>query len=559
MKNPQSRLLPLLLLSAAAVQAAGTDVPIKNNALEEARDNLREIRNIENNLREEAAWFLQKNRQEDAATPAETAQTPPLTDISGSAQACLKYQNVEIKGINLINAEKIRNNLPKCVTEQSLNQLSRDITAAYIEKGYPYNKIDFIEENGGLTVRVTEGRIKEITGGSRTVNIHTLFPGHKNKPVNIRYLDQGIEQANKLSGNNVSVDVYPHDDGTATIALQNETGKNWFGSITVDNKGSSSRPAVARVQAGIDSPLGLSDSLYISGHSNIRHGNGYYSRGGNLFYNVPYGMWTFSGYVGQSRSQSITRFSSGVELAYRSRNQTAGIKAERVISRGQKHIASAYAGTDYLRTKAVYGGSTIAMQSPRLATVQAGLSHSYMLKNGIWMNNIGLEVGTRMWGAKDHQDSPFTARHRLYTLQSDLSQSRRLGKWLLRNQHRLSAQYSKSDLYATKQFSAGDRNNVRGFKKLSLDGNSGMALNNNLLARRYTKTGIYVEPYVGADWGFAKDTENRYRGTGIAAGINIGYRQRWQFNLESARGFFKDRKQSKAREEQINASFRVYF
>lgn len=558
MNKRSQHLIPLILVSAAGlVHAADPVVPVRNNALEDTRDNLREIRNIEDGLREDAAWSLHKSQEQqknNVINTPEKVETPQL----GTKEQCLQDKKLTLEGVTLLNIEKIRKKLPNCVSEQSLNQLSRDIIAEYISKGYINTQIDFIEQGSNLIVKVKEARIREITGASKTVNIKTLFPNYKDKSLNIHDLDQGIEQANKLNSNKISMDIYPHDDGTVSVGLVNDSKeKKWFGSVSVDNRGSRNHRAVVRTQIGIDSPLGLSDSLYIGGSTNIRHDDGHYSRGGNIFYTVPYGAWTLSAYGSQSRSQSITTFASGIHFAYRTKSDAAGLKAERVLMRNQSNIVSAYGGVDYLNTKAVYGGSKLALQSPRLGTFQAGLSYSRMLKTGIWINDLNIEVGTRAFGAKDTANSPFTSRFTKYSLQSNLYQSHWLGSWLIRNQHQLSAQYSKKDLYSTKQFSVSS--NVRGFKELSLDGNSGVSIRNNLLARRQSTTGLFFEPYVGGDWGFVKDGKNYYRGTGVALGINIGYKQRWQFSLESAQGFFRAKDKNKANEKNVTASFRVSF
>lgn len=582
MKHPEyarrSLLSVLLFTAASAVQAADpAQLPTKNPLLDDARDNLREIRDLENSLREEAVWSIQKAQQEKAenqpqnqeGSQQETAaesksdvsaeQIVPKNDTTVAADTCLNYTQTAIEGMTLIDAEPFRAKLSKCVTEDLLNELSRDITAAYIEAGYLHTKIDFKEEKGGLTIKVTEGRIREITGGSRTVNVDMLFPKHRDRPISVNYLDQGIEQANKLGGNNVSMDIYPHDDGTATISLTNQSGKNWFGSLTVDNRGSKDHRAVARVQVGVDSPLGLSDNLYVGGHSNIRHGNGYFSRGANVFYSVPYGAWTFSANASVSDSRTVTEFGNR-RFAYDSKSVGAGVKAERMMYRSQKHILSAYGSFDYLSNKATFGGSRLALQSPKLATVETGITYSQTLPNGIWVNDIGVEFGTRALGAKDDPESPFTARYTRFGIQSNLVKSRRLGTWFMRNQHRLSAQYSGTkNLYSTKEFTLSDRAYVRGFKDLSLSGHTGVSVSNNLFLRKTAETGHFVEPYAGVDTGIVKDGKERYRGTGVALGVNIGYKQRWQFTLESARGFYRGRASGKKREEQITASFRVSF
>lgn len=443
----KSRLLPLpvLILSALNAYAANTPNPldqidknVPNQFDKDFRDNLDQIHSVEIQKREQSAWDLQKKQDNDTV-----AQEVP----SENNTECLDYTGIELSGITLIDSQKIEAKLPKCINQNNINQLNRDIVAEYIAQGYPHTQIKFeTTSERVLKLAVIEGKIREITGGSRTVNVDTLFPDHQGKPLNIQYLDQGIEQANHVAGNNVSIDVYPHDDGTASIQLNNDAQKHWGGSVTIDNKGSKPNTTTLRGSLNIGSPLGLSDSLYLNGYTNLNNHDSHYSRGGSMFYQVPYGAWTFSTYAAASQSQSILT-PSVTRYAYRSKSKAAGIKADRVFSRSQKHITSAYAGIDYVKQTAKFADSKLELQSPEIYSAQVGLSHTTILPNGIWLNNIGVEQGF----AKNTEHTPFDKRYTSVSLQSNLIQNRPLGKWIVRNHHQIDAQYSPHDLFATKE------------------------------------------------------------------------------------------------------------
>ncbi len=568
MTTHQSSLISIMLLSAVA---QATDLPTAaQQATDDWREQQQKIQELQNAQHEKAAWTLQQNQANTPTDSSSAASRFIKTDAeranelqaaTDSEECSSEYQRVTLEGITLIDPNQFR--LPEngCVSPKAINQLNRDIMAAYIKAGFAATQMDFKTEGDTLIIAVRETKIREITGKSRRVNIATLFPNHKDKPLNVHYLDQGIEQANKVSGNQVSMDIYPHDDGTASVELKNDASKPWFGQITVDNKGNKSNRAMARLNMGIGSPLGLSDSLYIGAFSQLAQGNADHSRGANLFYSVPYGAWTFSAYGSISDSRTVTKLPSGYQLNYDSLSKAAGVKAERVISRGQKHITYAHMGVDYLNILSEYGGSKIAMQSPKLGVVQAGVSHSQILDNGVWMSDFGVEQGTRMFGAKDTDLSPFTSQFTNFVANSTLSQNRRLGqsKWLLRNQHRVSLQHSDDELYSTKQISITERNAVRGFANLTLNGTTGAFLSNTLFARRYLDNGFYIEPYLGVDGGTVKDDDGWNRAFGGAIGLNFAYGSRWQTNLESAYGFAYPKGIDKIRQRQVTASFRWSF
>lgn len=553
--NQKKYLMSVLWLTATASTVSYAEEPSQNliNATtDNIRDNLREIKTIEHTMREDSAWALQQAQNKLAEQTQQTGEEDEQEQTK-----CLPYESVRIDGATLINAHPYQAKLYGCINGQKLNQISREIISAYIVKGYVNPKLEFVEQDNQLIIQVKEQIVGNVEGKNRRVNTAMLFPHLKNQPLNVHKLDQAIEQANKVIGNQVSVDVYPQEDGTVSLSLQNQESKPWSGSVTIDNKGSRQQPEVLRLQMGIGSPFGLSDNIYLSAYSNLRQHDDRYSRGANVFYTMPYGEWSLSAYAGLSKSHSVSQFASGRKLNYDSDSISAGVKAEKVFSRGSKHISQAYAGLDYLDIEQLFGGSRINLQSPRLSAANVGVSHSQMLKNGVWITDVKVEQGTRAFGAKDR--SALDTIYARYLLDSGLYQSHRAGKWLIRNQHSLSAQYSDQDLYSAKQFAVSERGNVRGFKTVSLDGTKGVSLNNTLMARRYMAKGFFVEPYVGIDAGLVRDDRNRFKGFGFTTGMNIGSGRLWQLSVENSQAFMRHNTAPNQKDKQVTASLRINF
>lgn len=558
--------ISLAVLSALASTQANAADPVapplpdnfpRTNSLDEnLRDNLDKIHAIETQRREDAAWKLQQQQSNDVSGSQNPTTQPEKNN--DTPQNCVDYSSINLNGITYLDASKWQVKLPQCVNDTTINQFNRELVGAYLKAGYPHTQIDFENaDNRVLNINVKEGRIREITGGSRRVNVNTLFPNHKNRPLNIKYLDQGIEQANKLVGNNVSMDIYPHSDGTASVELKNETSNPVSGSLTFDNKGGKPNRGTARVNLAIDSPLGLSDSLYLGASTNTRTSNNHYSRSANAFYSVPYGAWTLSAYASTSRSQSITEFAqSAVSYAYRSKSGVAGVKAERMLSRGQGYTLAAYAGADYLSQKATFGGSELKIQSPKIKSGQMGLSHTKVLSSGILMNDVNVERGV----AKDINNTPFDKKYTNLSVNTNLIQNRRLGNWVMGNRHSLSAQFGKNALYSAKEFDIIGRNSVRGFNNLSLNANRGAYLTNTLTFRRNVSPKMYVEPFVGADVGAVKDDAGWQKAAGISVGINVAQYGRWNVSFDVARGFARTTgSKNSIRQEQVTALARFSF
>ena len=137
----KSRLLPLpvLILSTLNAYAANTPNPldqidknVPNQFDKDFRDNLDQIHSVEIQKREQSAWDLQKKQDNDTV-----AQEVP----SENNTECLDYTGIELSGITLIDSKKIEAKLPKCINQNNINQLNRDIVAEYIAQGYPHTQI----------------------------------------------------------------------------------------------------------------------------------------------------------------------------------------------------------------------------------------------------------------------------------------------------------------------------------------------------------------------------------------------------------------------------------
>ncbi len=544
-------LLPCILLAQQPNNLSGMQID-DSNALSQmiAEDNENNFmqQSIEQHFQEKAMETLSVQQDNEKLS----AQLPVEDNLDNSAD-CLPYNGVKIEGITLIDKKQFVT--PKCITKVALNQLSKQIIGAYIKAGYIQTNIKFTKQDKSLIVNVGERKIRDITGGSRTVNVNMLFPNHKNRSLDIRYLEQGIERGNALYGNKLTMDVYPHNDGTTTIALDNKATKPWFAKVGIDNYGSKSNKARLTVNAGIDSPLGLSDSLYLGAYSNITSKDKAYNRGANAFYRIPYGAWAFDTYASVSKSKQQMKLPSGL-YPYHNQSTNIGVKAERVVSRGASHITSVYGGLDYSRKKATLADSKpLAVQSPTLTGVQLGVKHLQKFSNTTsWVNNISLEKGIKAFGS-DKKNTPFTPEFLRLKAKSDLNHYTNLGnKWLLHNQHTLALQYSDDELYAEKSFDVLNRYGIRGFDKFSPNGEKGVMLRNTLSARRYTDNSLSFEPYVGLDAGIIANKDKSYFATGVALGVNVRHNSQLDINVEASHGMAKSDKKETTKEQRISAS-----
>ena len=97
---------------------------------------------------------------------------------------------------------------------QHLNKLN-EITKVIHFKGYVTARIVLIQLGiyGELGLDIIEGEIEAIVGDSETVNVDLLFPNSVGNPINLKDLEQGIDQANRLPSNKISMRLLSENTG----------------------------------------------------------------------------------------------------------------------------------------------------------------------------------------------------------------------------------------------------------------------------------------------------------------------------------------------------------
>ena len=156
-----------------------------------------------------------------------------------------------------------------------IKQLLADIQNTYIRKGYittkPYPKPGQNIASGTLIIQVEEGRIAAIVdeSGETPMAIRMAFPFMKGKVLNIRDLEQGLDQMNRLVSNRVKLNLVPQDpsNGYGTIVnviqLTPAQSKQWV-SMHVSDTMDALQLYPQRLTIGRDNLLGMNDQWQLS-------------------------------------------------------------------------------------------------------------------------------------------------------------------------------------------------------------------------------------------------------------------------------------------------------
>ncbi|MBY3378937.1 ShlB/FhaC/HecB family hemolysin secretion/activation protein [Rhizobium laguerreae] len=481
--------------------------------------------------RQEAQSQAQRLDALRRATPGggADAQNGPLAASEGNG-ACFDITRVEIDGATLLSPGELRKvTAPygnRCVGLAEINAVLKDVTHLYIDHGYvtsrAYVPQQDIRKTRVLRLLVVQGMLSDIyLNGQKVAGsgpLATAFPGLIGRVVNIRDIEQGLDQMNRLQANDAKSSMLPGPkDGTSILNIENRAGRPWHVSLGNNNLGQEST-GFSRTSAslGFDDLLDINDQWNFSyEHSGPDYpwsndGRGY----GNSYsgsVSVPYGYSTVS------LNGSWYQYESAVEgnfstLETSGNSGQAGLGIDRVVFRDKDSITTVRSGLTYKQTNNFLLGNLIEVGSRRYTVGDIGISHSRSMFGGVWMFDASYDKGLGLFDAVEPGDpgagnadprfskfnatvsvtQPFQAAGRQFELTSLIT-----------------GQYSPDNLLGAEQISLGGYSNVRGTRESVLFGNDGVFTHNEIVWRTGSnesggaaaKAFGELRPYLGFDYG----------------------------------------------------------
>ncbi|WP_064697242.1 ShlB/FhaC/HecB family hemolysin secretion/activation protein [Rhizobium aegyptiacum] len=465
------------------------------------------------------------------ATPGGGADAEDRTLPAGQANgACFDITRVEIDGATLLSpAELGKVTAPyrnRCVGLAEINAVLRDVTNLYIDRGYvtsrAYVPQQDIRKTRILRLLVVEGTLSDIYLNGQKVagtgSLATAFPGLIGRVINIRDVEQGLDQMNRLPANDAKSSMLPGPkDGTSILNIENRPGRPWHVSLGNNNMGQESTGfSRSSASIGYDDLLGVNDQWNFSyEHSGPDYPWGDDGRGyGNSYsgsVSVPYGYSTFS------LNGSWYQYESAVEgnfstLETSGNSGQAGFGIDRVVFRDKDSITTVRSGLTYKQTNNFLLGNLIEVGSRRYTVGDIGISHSRRMFGGIWVFDASYDRGLGLFdavragepgaGDADPRSSKFNAT--ITVTQPFQALGRQFELTSL-----VSGQYSADNLLGAEQISLGSYSNVRGTRESVLFGNNGLFSHNEIVWRTGShqsgsaaaKAFGELRPYLGFDYG----------------------------------------------------------
>ena len=515
--------LPLVLLLCAPVFAQ-PDVERAN----------REAQRL---LLEEQQRLAREREQLERRPRTEGADLQPQNTEPAAASGCFAIRSVVLDGATQLDPADIEAltaaGRGDCISLAQINAVMQAITNHYLVRGFTTTRVYLPEQDlssGELRLLVLEGLIEGFGLEGEGVHLGTAFPGLEGKIFNLRDIEQGLDQINRLRSNSATMDIEPGSvAGASRVVVRNAPRKRWSVNLASDNTGSASTGRdLVSAALSLDNLLGINDFFNLSGRLNTdADRDSKLAQSLSLLYSIPYGYWTFTltasefDYVSQVQGSVTTFNTSG-----KSTNQA--LRVDRVLFRDRDTKVSAVSNLTVKSARNFLNGTLLETSSRRLATVDLGVSASTRTPGAFLSGDIAWVRGLDAFGAlRDVPGQSPTAPRAQFdkiVLNASASGSVPVAGRALTWVSSVSAQRATDTLYGTEQFLIGGPFSVRGFRKFSISGDSGLWWRNEA-AMPVTVGQTQWRPFVGWDVGRISPDAGGPGGTlaGLTLGVGVNH------------------------------------
>lgn len=474
-------LLLWLLLATMPLGALAQPVP------EDVQRDLRRLQERELERNREREEEFRRSQESEPSGEVIAVEDDPVLD----GKTCVPVASVEILGITKYDPARFDASLSglpgECTPAADIDAVLREITNTYVTDGYITTRALIAAEalqQGTLRILVVEGVIDQIdstgTDGARPYTRGELalaFPGLGERVLNLRDLEQGVDQLGRLRNAQANIDILPSaNPGASDIDVKRIRQNTWLRPfLSVDNDGSQS---TGRLQgtAGleIDSPLGLGDywSFYYS-----RDLEDVFMRGNEAFgafVSLPYGYTTLSLSASKSSYNSVLT-SNGLAFASEGDTLNGSVTLDQLVYRDGKTKLSIAGRLALLDTENRIQQIRLGTNSYRVVTADLDVRLQRRLGDWYLFANATYTRGLDILGANYVDLGPEGPRVEFNKLAFNVSAQSWLRAFGVQFLYSVAVNgaLGLDPLLPAERFNLGGRYTVRGFRDDGLSGKSG--------------------------------------------------------------------------------------
>ncbi|MGN4069559.1 ShlB/FhaC/HecB family hemolysin secretion/activation protein, partial [Burkholderia gladioli] len=296
----------------------------------------------------------------------------------------------------------------QCVGKQGVDTIVKGLSREILARGYITTRVLLPEQNlttGTLKLALIPGVIRHVRFADEKLRgtWKTAFPTGDGEVLNLRDLEQGLEQMKRVTSQDVSMQIVPADQpGESDVVLDVKRGKPWTVVASIDNSGTR---ATGRLQGnlslGIDNPLGLNDVFNVGLSQDLEFGDKRLgSHGWNGFYSIPWGYWTATiaaytnTYYQQIAGVNQTFVASG-------NSKTLDFKLARVLLRSQNDVLGGYVRLSRRFGESFIEDTEITQQRRNNTVIELGLTDRHYFDGAQFDGTLAYRQGVGGFGAQD--------------------------------------------------------------------------------------------------------------------------------------------------------------
>ena len=440
----------------------------------------------------------------------------------------------------------------KCLGREGINTIVKGVTAKILERGYSTTRVG-IPEQDMLTGTLKLTLVPGIIHGFRFADKETAgtwknaFPTSSGKLLNLRDLEQGLEQMKRVTSQDVEMQIVPAEGlGESDVIISVKRTKPWKAILNLDDSGAKGTGKTqAGLQLGWDNLLGIND-LFSIGTSTDADRNNYMrgTSGDNLSYSIPFGYWTST--VSANDYMYHQRI-AGAATSFVSSGKTQNLEAKfsYLFYRDQFSKSSLQFRTARRWSHSYVDDTEVDVQRRDTTLAEMALIHKHNIGQTQIDAMFAYRKGMPWFGAQvDPANLPGTSPRYNYTIETldvALTLPFKVKERQLSYSATFRAQNSNSALYATEWFSIGNRWTVRGFDgEAPLSAEKGFFLRNEIgIPITNTAQSVYVSIDAGEVYG--ENTANLLGNklAGFAAGLRGNLAQGMMYDIFAGVSLYK--------------------
>lgn len=509
------------------VQAADSVIPMtQQEQLQQDRDTQRE-----------------RNLRFDAERVGTVVGEPALIDVPSDKSGTSFYiKQIQLDGVpkELSFLNKIaRKHEQKHVTVSDITNIRNAFQRKLLDKGYVTSQVYIPEQNlnaGTLQFMVMPGRVEDIQYSDSSAHgpWRTAFPVRPGDILNIRDVEQGLEQMKRVSSQSVTMKLLPGTSvGTSIIELSIKQDKPVHGSISFDNSGLESTGVYqGSFTTSFDQVFRANDTFTmslsgdLSGAGSIKG-----TRAASLNYVIPHGKDTFSLSFSKSRYHQTIQ-SNPYDFTYSGKSTTMKAKWNHVWSRTQREKRAFDISISTRHNHRFVNDMEIPVQALRTTSMEFGVSNRKYIGNATLYSRLGFQWGIGALGAQpEHKASVAmggpTSRYHMWLVDVDYRKPFIMGHRPASFTSSFHGQWVQGGkrVYSVDTINIGNRYSIYGFDgEYTLIGDSGWYVRNEVSS---VIPRLNTEVYLGLDVGavYGKSTEALVGKTiaGTALGVRGNY------------------------------------